>query len=1131
MDLSWTENNHRAPRALLLAMAILALAAPAASAAEGERVLDPELSLTGACKGPEALDPIEDPGCPYAPFPAGPSGAFSNPRAVATDDYGNIYVSSFGGAVDGSQGRIDIFDSQGEFISELKVNGPTSLAIGSQGYLYVFAEVEPGTRRILRFKPDAPYEPQTGGVQYTGAPASLTNVVEESFYSGLAINRGDDHLFANFGTKDVREYASATEGNALIRSTSLTPGSWGGNAGMAIDATRDRMYASAGTSEERIDVFDLSTVEGTPPNDEYKKIGSILDSSVPDKDFGTQLSIAVNEGDGHLFVLDGENCRLYEFDQSGTYLATIEFPLVCTFAGEIAIDNGPFSPNGKMSEEAGKGRYLYVPSHRTGTGHSFAFFESTVGTPEVKSPATANASEDEVELRAQVDPNNLQTAYSFEYIAEQAAAKNEEELKGPFTGATPAGEGTLPAGNLLADVSSPASGLSPGTSYRFRVVATNEEGSDEAQGSFTTYPSVPTETEPCPNALLRGGPSALLPDCRAYELVTPPDTNARAPLGAGGEGGVFTTRQVSPAGDRVPFRVEGGSLPGLGGTGSQVGDPYLATRTPTGWSTAYTGPSAAEATAIAPGTTSPDQGYSFWWAGVSGSAVLAPITGYLRYPDGHSELLGQGSLGVDPESSGKLISEGGSHIVFATGAFASSSTAVQLEPEAALSGTTAVYDRTADGITHVVSVKPDGGPFNQDAFYQGASPEGEGIAFKVGNTLYLRYRDEETLEIGTGVDFAGVAEDGGRVFYVQGGNLKAFDVEVGMIDFSTTGDVTPVTVVADGSSAYFISPSAIAGSGPNPAGDEPQGGEQNLYRSEEGQIEFLATVTDRDVEGRAAPHGDGLGLWVEANQQLPEGRLGLVPARATPDGEVFLFKSRAALTGYATEGHAEIYRYAAAASELQCISCNPTGAPASADATLQSEDREGGAELYSAFGWPENLRADGRRAFFESAEALVASDSDGRQDVYEWEAQGVGSCKRPGGCVYLISSPQSRRGEYLYAVSRSGEDVFILSSELLVGADADETPSIYDARVGGGFPEAAQGVCEGEGCRPRLSSPPALPDADTRVRGAGDEVRSSCAKGKRRVKRAGKVRCAKKKHHRKQAKRHRAVAERKGGSR
>jgi hypothetical protein len=1120
--ISWTYAAKALGRLGAIGLAVLALAAlmaPAAFAAESERVLDPELSLTGGCTV-EALDPVADPGCPYAAYPDGPSAAFADPRAVTTDDYGNVFVSSFGKKLDGSEGRIDIFGPDGSFISELQTKGPTSMAVDSQGYLYVAARQAEDNLPILRFAPCAPYEPDAGVVEYCNPPVTLTLAAGKlSLYTGLAINRDNDHLFADFGSGGVREISSAAEGNSEIRTTFA--GQSPGGSGMAVDSVRDLMYASGGTAEERIDIFDLNTVVGESPG-EYEKIGSIEDADVPGGDLGFRYSIAVDEGNGHVFVLDGGNCNLYEFDQSGGYVQTIDFPLQCSkWAGEIGVDNGASSPNGALSP---KGRYLYSPSHEQGTGHSFAFFESSVGPPEVKSFSSAHVTEDEAELRAQINPRNLETTYAFELKAVGAGAWS------------PVGQGTVPGGNLDAEATAVAVDLTPGTSYLFRVVATNEEGSDEAEASFATYPRLPAEPTSCPNALRRTGPSALLPDCRAYELVTPADTNGHPPLGTRNAGDNFTNRQVSPAGDKLPFRVEGGSLPGLGGTGSLFGDPYLATRTADGWSTDYIGPSPTQATAVAAGTSSPDQGYSFWVAEGSGSAVLGGITHNVRYPDGHSEPLGQGSIGFDPEATGKLISEGGGHIIFVTGAGASSTTAVQLEPEAAPNGTQAVYDRTADGTLHVISLGPGNTPFVADehAGYEGASLDGVGVAFEVADKLYLRYDNQETYEIGQGVDFAGVAEGGRRVFYVQDGDLKAFDVEEGVIEFSESGDVVPVQVSADGTAAYFVSPSVLTPGEANPEGDEAQSGAENLYLSREGALTYVATVTDRDVEGSVdsgSEHLDGLGLWVDSVGPNPSGRLGNVPARATPDGSVLLFTSRAALAGYDPEGHAEVYRYDSGGAKLQCLSCNPTGATAASEATLQSRTREGELLLFSAQAWLESLRADGRRAFFQSSEALVARDSDGLQDVYQWEDQGVGSCDRPDGCVQLISSPHSLRNEYLWAVSRSGDDVFFLSSERLVGADADETPSVYDARVGGGFAEEEPPICEGEGCRPQLSPPPSLPGALSPVLGSGDNVGAPrrCGKGKRKVKRAGKVRCVKK--HKHSSRHRRAGADQKGGRR
>jgi hypothetical protein len=1110
---------------LALAALMLLVGLSASRAQADERVLDPRLSLIGGCAAPEALDPEEDPGCPTTP-PAGPhpAAAFAVPMAVATDFYGNIYVSNFGKKTDGTQGRIDIFDPEGFFISELKVQGAQSIAIDSQGNLYVAAQVETD-KPILRFEPTV-YEPETGNIEYGKAPVSLPMVGAnlKAIYTGIAINPDNDHLFANFGSGGLVEYDSAANSNIELITTPLP--TWPYGLGVAVDASRELLYASVlektdTTNEKRIEIFDLSElIVDKFGQEQYERVGTIEASATPEGNFGNYLSVAVDEGSGDIFVYDDDLNIVHQFGVDGTYVSSIEHGFNAPPGAEIGIDNGPFSPNGGLNAS---GHYLFVPSGKTGTGHSYAFEVSVAHPPNIKSIIASGVSQNEAELMASVNPGNLPTDYTFEFTTQERF-----EAEG-FTGATVAGEGQLPASNLDDEASVPLSGLEPGTEYRFRIAASNEKGDDEMEGSFSTYPRYASGTPDCDNQLLRTGLSALLPDCRAYELVTPADTNGRAPLGIGREGGTFTTRQVAPAGDKLPFRVEGGTLPGSGGTGSYLGDPFVSSRSSSGWTTDYIGPTAAEAVAITPGWTSPDQGYSFWTAENKGSALIeGESTSYLRYPDGHSEVLGEGSIDTDTAALGRLISEGGDHALFVTGTGGGKNPAIQIEPNAPPTGAQAVYDHTPEGI-QVVSLLPGDVPLGagENAVYQGASLDGEGVAFKVKNlTLYLRYQNSETFEIGEDIEFGGISDGGNRIFYTEGGQLWRFDAITEERTAFSSGPVVPVNISADGTAAYFVSTNELT-SEPNPNGDVALAGEENLYLSREGEISFVGTVTKRDVEGEAKSTGqtDGLGLWMLASQSA--GRYGSDTSRTNPDGSVLLFQSRAPLSGYDPEGHSQVYRFDSTANTLACLSCNPTGAAATTNAQLQSEQREGFALFYS-LATIENLRADGRRAFFESSEALVPGDTDTRQDIYEWEDQGIGSCITPGGCIYLISSGHSAKNEYLYAVSSSGNDVFLLTSDLLLPADQDETPSIYDARVGGGFPEPVEVDCQGEGCRPQITPPPAVLPAQTQSSGSGDNVKPrTCPKGKRKVKRNGKVRCVKKK--KKKHSQRRAGSNQKGG--
>lgn len=1083
--------------------------APQALAAD-EHVLDPVLSLAGNTVT-TPLDPVPDPG------PAHPQKGFNDPCGVATDAYGNIYVAN-GAAANLEDGVIDVFASDGKFITEVPNDQwPCSIAVDSIGRMYVLLHPFGKPSEVVRYDPTV-YEPAVGEIEYGSAPVTIATGVE-----GMALDPSNDHLYLGFGFSEskIRFDELLPDGSpeetfhqdVFLDERSLAI--WGQTHDVYSTGSPFNPYEP---QEARAYVLDAVTHE----------VKLTLDgSNTPDGDFGFTFGrggLAVDQENGDIYVDAIRNHHAVDqFDAAGNFIGRLELPGDGLKAAEefsaIAVDQGEHSPN--------RG-YVYVTSGFNATNsHLYAFAPRNVKPPEVRGAHLEEAGETEALLAGEVNPNGASTTYRFEYGLADCVSNPCQSAPVPAASAG--------AGGSFQPVLAALTGLAPGTTYHFRLVATSHcNPTDPAEeclvagpdSTFATFPSVSVQA--CPNASLRVGPSATLADCRAYELVTPPNTNGRIPTGA-----VFGTNATSSPvllatadGESVVFGTEGGTLPGSGGGGFY--DAYRASRGPDGWHTEFRGLTGAQAAEPYAGGVSPDHGYSLWLVLEQKGSLAAGQ--YLRGPGVAIEPVGIGSL--DPsgstEAQGRWISSGAEHLIFTA--------SKPLEPGAPPSGTQSVYDRSPGGPTRLVSLLPGEVPqaSGQNAEYLGAAAQGSAVAFRLGSTIYVRLGNSETVEVASGpVTFGGVSADGSRVFYVEAGNVFAFETATeATVPVGSGGESTMVNVSADGSHVYFVSPLVLTGTEANSQGAKALAGEQNLYvwDASSAAVRFVAAVEEEDVVGEPPPPGGsksnigGLGLWtshaVAPNQDRFLGPAN-DPSRTTPDGDVLVFESRARLTDYDNQGHSEIYRYEASAGELTCVSCNPTGAHPGSDARLQSRYAPLLFSLppVNAVSQITNVLAGGDVVFFQSGDRLAPRDADGRVDVYEWQAQGVRACVAEAGCIRLISGGSSAVDDHLYGASADGSSVFFLSSDMLVGEDTDSTPSIYAARVGGGFAGSSPPppACVGEACQPAVPAPFDPTTASSIFVGPRDQRKGAkrCPKGKRKVRtRSGKVRCVKRKTHR-----------------
>jgi hypothetical protein len=315
---------------------------------------------------------------------------------------------------------------------------------------------------------------------------------------------------------------------------------------------------------------------------------------------------------------------------------------------------------------------------------------------------------------------------------------------------------------------------------------------------------------------------------------------------------------------------------------------------------------------------------------------------------------------------------------------------------------------------------------------------------------------------------------------------------------------------ADGRYVYFVAHGQVVANAPT------LGTGVGVFVWHEGTVAYIGQLTRFGGDSTKLLDGVPLNLAQKQTQVTPDGRH-LMFVSSSGDGLL----SAHGGTDYdhgpclsETIGCRQFYVYSADTNELRCATCRSDGAPGSGNAVARMQpDAIGGAQYTNYLS--RTLSDDGRFAFFTTPEALVPEDVNGRLDAYEYDVR--------SGRVQLLSSGTDQANSYFLDASASGNDVFFATRERLVGWDDNQAYDIYDARVGGGFPEPVTPApgCGGDACQGTPGNQAVAPVAGSQTTHSGDAAggrrpptgrgrQKRCRKGRVTKRIRGRVRCVRK---------------------
>jgi hypothetical protein len=687
--------------------------------------------------------------------------------------------------------------------------------------------------------------------------------------------------------------------------------------------------------------------------------------------------------------------------------------------------------------------------------------------------------------------------------------------------AIPAGSGFAQTRIVGADLPPVGpGGLEPGATYHYRITTkSTSAGNPTVNGEDRTF-VVPTpgsgEQPTCSNEAFRTGASARLPDCRAYEQVTPENKGAAQDIY--GYGALETSSGAGEDGDHFYLRAPSK----WGPSPDPVQSYYVFSRN---------GTHAWDMSSVTP---QPEAGGVHYEPQIfndtlSQTALVTREEPTLGAP-GPTSLLRLGPVGgpydtaATAEYSEEGFGEGGNQWVGASQdfsrAFLESHEHDLVNPPTTTTGNNHDLYEYHEGQFRQVNViggVPIGtcgaklvkgfqtyqSGYQTSASPHAVSPDGTRFLFLAipsgecnfffGATthIYLSVNGTPHEIAGTGASFLGANEDLTRVLLQEGNKIVLYNSEtdskstvVELENFVSVAENSAEPSVSLEASAIYFKAGKLTPEAPNISPDTQTvgeyggsfGGARDLYRIDVA-AKTLEFITQTGPPGPRPNLEEGGGYSVSR------------------DGEQYYWAALSP-TGGLPAGKpqtTQVYRYDNGEKTIQCVGCS---SPFNFDPQMQNNYIPAGTPasflgLEVANGKPNvQIASDnGNYVFFNSPSELVPQDVDGEvkpepaaegdyntstsSDVYEWRRDGVDGCTEIQGCLALISSGRGGSRVMMVAATRSGNDVFFATHEKLVGQDTDDLGDIYDARVGGGYPPPAQppAGCEGASCQNVVAPP------------------------------------------------------------